>query len=94
MGPLSHNGSKQPLSRPRWMVLVIVVLSMLAVGLAGVGYTGYVDGEREAAEREADKRWCQLLVTLDEAYSAATPTTDVGRKVAAAVHTLRVSLKC
>lgn len=86
---------KPKLSRPRWIVLATVVLSMLGVGLAGVVYIGHVDSQREAAERESDRRWCDLLVTMDDAYrSGPPPTTDVGKRVAAAIHTLRVQLGC
>lgn len=83
------------LSRPRWMVLATVVLSMLAVGMAGVVYTGHVDSRRAAAERESDRRWCDLLVTLDDAYRSGTPpTTEIGKRVAVAIHDLRAQLGC
>lgn len=85
---------EKPLSKPRWIVLVSIVLSVMALAVAGVGYTSYVDGRREAAEREADQRWCDLLVTLDDAYGSGTPTTELGRRVAEAVHTLRTELQC
>lgn len=86
---------EKPLSKPRWMTLVSIVLSVMGLALAGVLYTGYVDGHREAAERESDRRWCDLLVTLDDAYtSGPQPTTDVGKRVASAVHVLRVQLGC
>lgn len=86
---------KPKLSRPRWIVLATIVLSMLAVALAGVVYIGHVDSQREAAERESDRRWCDLLVTLDDAYTSGTPpATEVGKRVAAAIHTLRVQLGC
>lgn len=84
----------KPLSKPRWLVLATVFFSVALLTVAGVLYTGYVDGKREAAEREADRRWCDLLVTLDDAYGTGTPTTDIGKRVAAAVHTLRVELDC
>ena len=84
----------KPLSTPRWLVLVTVVLSMLALGIAGVSYTSYVDGKREAAEREADRRWCELLSTLDEAYSAVPPTSELGRRVAAQIRKLRGDFNC
>ncbi len=84
----------RPLSTPRWLGLLVIFLSVAGLTVAGVTYTGFVDHRREAAEREADRRWCVLLVTLDEAYSSGTPSTELGRKVAAAVHTLRVDLDC
>ena len=83
-----------PLSRPRWVVLVTVVLSMMGLAVTGVSYTSYVDSERESAERDADRRWCQLLVTLDEAYSTVPPASEIGHRVAGAIHTLRIELDC
>lgn len=86
---------KPNLSRPRWLLLATVVASMLLVGLAGVVYIGHVDNRRAAAERESDRRWCDLLVTMDDAYtSGSPPSTDVGKRVASAVHVLRVQLGC
>jgi CHASE1-domain containing sensor protein len=79
---------------PRWLLLVAMLGSIFLVSIGGVAYTNHVDGKRESFEREADRRWCQLLVTLDDAYRSAPPATETGRRVAGAVHALRVSLKC
>jgi hypothetical protein len=85
---------EKPLSKPRWMVLASVFFSTALLTVAGVLYTGHVDGKREQAEREADRRWCELLGTLDDAYGSTPPSTDLGRRVAEAVHALRVGLDC
>lgn len=85
---------EKPLSTPRWIVLVTVFLSVAALATAGVVYTGHVDDKREVAERESDRRWCDLLTTLDEAYSSTPPATELGRRVAASIKTLRVQLDC
>lgn len=90
---------------PRWLILVAMLVSIFLVSMGGVFYTNHVDQkrqvavqrldrQREASEREADRRWCQLLNTLDEAYSAVPPATELGRRVALAIHTLRVDLDC
>jgi hypothetical protein len=65
----------------------------------GVGYTNYVQSQarhRTEAERaESDRRWCALLTELDNAYATSPgPTTEVGKKVAAEIHQLRVGLGC
>lgn len=99
--PSPHNG----LSPWRWRVFLAVVVSTLAVGVAGVAYTNWAVGEQRkaeraaaaelrAAEREADRRWCRLLTTLDDAYQAAPPQSDTGRRLAADVHALRADLGC
>lgn len=86
---------EKPLSKPRWRLLATVFLATAGLALCGVLYTGYVDGQREAAEREADRRWCQLLVPLDDAYTAGPPpTTEVGKRVAVAIHNLRIAFGC
>lgn len=94
MGDTPKVEASKPLSKPRWAVIATVFLSTLALAIAGFSWTGYVDNQREASEREADRRWCALLVTLDEAYSTVPPTSELGRRVANAIHTLRVELKC
>lgn len=72
----------------------MVLVAMLTVTLAGVGYTRYVDGKRDLYEREADRRWCTLLVLLDVNNQARPPATDTGREYARIIHGLRVSLGC
>lgn len=79
---------------PRWYLLAVLLSSVLILSIAGVGYTTYVDNKRAASEREADRRWCELLVQLDSAYSIAPPSTETGRRVAKSIHDLKVSLDC
>lgn len=83
-----------PLSTPRWRILLTVGVSMMTLAVAGVLYTGYVDGQREIAERESDRRWCALLNTLDQAYTTAPPTTELGRRAAEEIRKLRTGLDC
>ena len=51
---------------------------------------------REARDTdiESNRRWCELLVTLDEAYSKVPPNTPVGMNIAAHIHNLRVDFNC
>lgn len=95
----------ESLSRPRWRVLVVVVASTMAIGGAGIAYTNWAVGEQRKAdrkaqtelrqaEREADRRWCRMLTTLDEAYQAAPPQSETGRRLAADIHELRTDLGC
>lgn len=79
---------------PVWYVLVTVTASMLLVSVAGIWYTNHVDTKRERAERESDRRWCVLLTDLDGAYGSATPQTELGRRIAAAIHELRGGFGC
>lgn len=79
--------------------IVVAFFACLCVALAGVVYTNYVQKQadrRSTAERaDSDRRWCALLSDLDDAYQAPPgPTTEVGRKVAAEIHRLRVGFGC
>lgn len=70
--------------RAWWAVLMVLVAAFL-VACAGVVYTNRV-------QREADLRWCALLMTLDQPQ--IPPTTDRGRRVQTQIHELRRSLGC
>lgn len=88
------NLRRQPLTMPRWYALLFVCLSVVTIGAINLAWTSHVDGQREQAEREADRRWCLLLTTLDRAYSSVPPSTELGRQVAAAITRLTVDLNC
>jgi hypothetical protein len=88
----------RPLIRA-WYAIAVSFIACLVIALAGVVYTNYVQSQarhRTEAERaESDRRWCSLLVELDNAYRTSPgPTTEVGKKVAAEIHQLRVSFGC
>ncbi len=82
------------LSKPRWYLLVAIVLSSLSTAGGGVAYTSWSIGQQDQTERENDRRWCQLLTTLDEAYRATPPQSPTGQRVAADIHSLRRELGC
>ncbi|MGI5423049.1 hypothetical protein [Actinomadura luteofluorescens] len=81
--------------RARWAVLMVLVAALL-VGAANVVYTGYVQrqgsAEQEQARREAERRWCPLLATLDQPDVPAT--TERGRVVQRQIHQLRTETGC
>jgi hypothetical protein len=70
------------------------VLAFVAVMAMGVMYVRHVDREAEQREREADRRWCELLVTMDDAYGSTPPQTELGRRIATAMHQLRTDFGC
>jgi hypothetical protein len=69
-----------------WALLVSFA-SALAVSIAGVVYTGHSNADR-------DREWCELLTTLDAAYSSTPPQSRVGTKVAEAIHRLTATFEC
>lgn len=70
-----------------WYATTVAFIACVAVALASVFYTSHV-------QRESDRRWCALLINLDEAYRSTPPQTATGRSVAAEVHNLRMQLDC
>jgi hypothetical protein len=65
-------------------MLVVPFLLLLAVSML---YTNFV-------QRQADQRWCALVVSVDDAYLATPPQTPVGEQIAEAMHQLRQELDC
>lgn len=90
----------------QWAAAWMFVGGILVLVL-GFLYINQVDAKRQqsedearadvvAAEREADRRWCKLLVPLDNSYqsSAAVQSTELGRRVAKAIHDIRAEIGC
>lgn len=80
--------------RSRLAALSAVLTSLVALAVIGYAYTNYAIGQSKRVELQNDRNWCELLVTLDSAYSAAPPASETGRKVASAIHDLRRKLGC
>lgn len=68
---------------------LMFAVSIIAVVIAGITYTGYV-------QRQSDHRWCELITTLDEGYQSSPqqPTTPRGVKLRDDIHQLRKDLGC
>lgn len=77
-----------------WYALVVLVLSLTAISFVSIQYANHVDRKREQSEREADRRWCDMLSTLDDIYRANPPATETGRKVARNTANLRRDFGC
>jgi hypothetical protein len=71
-------------SRRLWAVLAIVLAVAALVGV-NLYYTAY-------QQRVADRRWCDLLVTLDQPEVPAT--NDRGRLIQLKIHALRDRFGC
>lgn len=69
-------------------MLVAILLSSLVTAVAALAVTQHQQAEN-------DRRWCALLGDLDAAYQTSPgPTTELGKKVAAEIHKLRVGFGC
>jgi len=74
--------------RPVVYTLVAILLSSLVTAVAALTVTRHQQAEN-------DRRWCALLSDLDEAYQGPPrPTTELGQKVAAEIHRLRMGFGC
>lgn len=96
---------RQPLSARRWWSLAVICTAMVVLTGLSIGYTAYADQERAAAEqraraelaaqeREADRRWCLLLTTLNRAYIDNPPASLTGQQVASAMADLVQLIGC
>lgn len=68
-------------------ILLTILVSVLAVSAAGIIYTGY-------ESHQSDLRWCELLNTLNQAYTTSPPQTETGRMVAKSIAHLHGSFGC
>lgn len=80
---------------PRWYALMSMFIGVaVSLGIT-LWYITVVDRQSDRDNEANDRKWCTLLVELDDAYSAGPrPTTEVGRRVADAIHQLRIDLGC
>lgn len=64
-------------------------VSALVVSVAGVVYTGI-------SQEQNNRQWCELLSPLDNAYTnpSTPPATELGKKVAEAIHKLHRNFGC
>lgn len=64
-----------------------LVVPFVVLVIGGILYTNFV-------QQQADRQWCELIVTLDQAYQAEPPQTELGQRIAAAMHQLREEFDC
>lgn len=90
---------------PLWWLVVIPVLCLTTIVAANFAYTRHVDNnraasvariiaQRDAAERENDRRWCSLLNLILRSATQSPPTTDFGREYVELISRLRDSFGC
>lgn len=78
--------------------LVVSSVCMGTLAWAGIWYTGYVDDQAkartEAAIRESDQKWCDILLLFDNTYKEQPPTMPTGQKLAVYMHNLVIAYRC
>lgn len=77
------------MNKPRRLLwgLIIAYITAGLIGVSSILYANY-------AIMESNNKWCEVLAPLDEAYRSAPIQTDVGRRVAAAIHNRYVEYGC
>jgi hypothetical protein len=81
-------------SQPVWYSLVAVGVSVVLIAVTSVVLSQQARQEAQRAARESERRWCGLVVSLDDSYRVAPPQTPVGRRMAAELATLRAQFGC
>lgn len=82
----------------RWWPIVVsvgasVLSAILAAALCLTVSARNAERGRDA-QRQITAQMCALIVAFDDNYRSEPPTTDLGKRNALAVATLRVSLNC
>jgi hypothetical protein len=79
----------------RWLALLLstVGLSLLAVAVSVVSAQRAVHQER-TARLAGEQALCAVLITMDDAYQSAPPSTPTGRSVAEGIAGLRSAYDC
>jgi hypothetical protein len=78
---------KQPFTRSRWYLLSVQFAVNVVIAIIVASFAVWLDNR-------SSMRWCDVVVTLDNAYHAAPPQTETGRKLASDMARLRRSLNC
>jgi hypothetical protein len=77
-------------ARPAIRVASILIPLVLAIGIS-VGYTVKVDRESDRENAENDRKWCTVLILLDDSLKKGSAPNS---PFAQAIRQLRVSLGC
>jgi hypothetical protein len=84
--------------RRGWYWWVVVTASSMTTGTIAVVISlhSLSESERKLLEQQAEsqRKFCEIVIAQDDAWSETTPTTATGRRVAEAVRKLRQDLGC
>lgn len=73
--------------RRGWQWLAVsFVCAFLAAGLS-MAYANRV-------ARESERKWCNIVSTMDDSYAQTPPQTPAGRRIAADIAKLRTEFGC
>lgn len=75
---------------PQKRVLYLAILALIVAVLVGINSIIYANN----VGRSTDRKWCEVIGTLDNFYMKTPPSTDAGRQFAVEIHSLRARLGC
>lgn len=73
---------------------VVILLTMFLIGAANIFYSQSLANRQRAESRVSEQRWCDVLETLNSAYSQAPPQTPTGQTLARQIRQLYVESGC
>ncbi|MEO3922721.1 hypothetical protein ABGB07_02380 [Micromonosporaceae bacterium B7E4] len=69
-----------------WSMAMMFLFAAL-VGAGSILYANHVAADSE-------RKWCNVVTTMDDAYRAAPPVSPIGQKLARDIGTLRSEFHC
>lgn len=72
--------------RTGWSLVMVLAFAVI-VAAGSILYSNHV-------ARESERKWCGLVTSLDDAYRAAPPQSQLGQKLARDIYQLRVDFHC
>lgn len=82
-----ENNNRTPIPKSIWYSVIASYVSGILITISMFVYTNYIDDQ-------SNRRWCTIVVTLDDTYKQTPPLTEVGKKIAESIHDLRIEFDC
>lgn len=70
-----------------WYLLVVAFLSSVIMGALAIVHADHVG-------RRSNQQWCDVVSTLDDAYTANPPQTETGQRIAREMRRMRRDFDC
>ncbi|MEU7771216.1 hypothetical protein AB0C44_07810 [Micromonospora taraxaci] len=77
-----------------WHVLLVVLLTAVVTFTLALVSASRSAALSERARDESERRWCGVVVALDDAYRESQPQTPAGRRIADSIAQLRTEFGC
>lgn len=78
---------KFPITRGAAYGLVIAYICVFVVAGLSIWYSNHTN-------QENNKKWCHVLIAIDDAYKESNPQTVIGKRIAEEFHQQRIDFKC